>query len=234
MPKTNEERLQEIAEGLQELNDRIVYVGGAMAGLYATDPVAVEPRTTLDVDCVVNSENYAEYIAFEEMLRTKNFRNDQALDAPMCRWVFNGERVDVMSMDENTLSFGNRWYRPGFGKRKPYTLPSGRVIYYLSVTYYIATKIEALLSRGGDDWRGAIDFEDIVYVLNYCPEFVEEFKQEDVTVQRFVACQFAKMLERPNISEEIECAISSDEIERSDMILETMRIIAAMFPRENT
>lgn len=97
MPKTNEERLQEIAEGLQELNDRIVYVGGAMAGLYATDPVAVEPRTTLDVDCVVNSNNYAEHIAFEELLRAKNFRNDQALDAPVCRWEFNGEKVDVMS-----------------------------------------------------------------------------------------------------------------------------------------
>ena len=53
MSKTNNERLQEIAEAMQELNARIVYVGGAMAGGYATDPIATAPRTTTDVDCVV-------------------------------------------------------------------------------------------------------------------------------------------------------------------------------------
>ena len=49
MPKTNNERLQTIASAMQELNARLVYVGGAMAGAYATDPTATEPRTTLDV-----------------------------------------------------------------------------------------------------------------------------------------------------------------------------------------
>ena len=59
MSKTNNERLQEIAEGMQNLNERLVYVGGALAGSYATDPAALEPRPTTDVDCVVNSANYA-------------------------------------------------------------------------------------------------------------------------------------------------------------------------------
>ena len=58
MSKTNNERLQEIAEGMQDLNERLVYVGGALAGVYATDPAATEPRTTLDVDCVVNSMSF--------------------------------------------------------------------------------------------------------------------------------------------------------------------------------
>ena len=57
MSKTNNERLQEIAEGMQDLNERLVYVGEAMAGVYATDPAAAEPRTTLDVDCVVDSSS---------------------------------------------------------------------------------------------------------------------------------------------------------------------------------
>ena len=64
MPKTNNERLQDVAEGLQPLNERIVYVGGAMVGLYATDPAAAEPRTTIDVDCVVNTMSYAEHAQF--------------------------------------------------------------------------------------------------------------------------------------------------------------------------
>ena len=224
MQKTNNERLQEIAEALHDLNDRLVYVGGAMAGLYATDPTATEPRVTFDVDCVVNTTSYSEHIAFENELRAKHFQNDQTPDAPLCRWVFNDEKVDVMSMDENSLSFGNRWYRPGFNKRELYTLPSGESIYRLSVTYYIATKIEALLSRGGNDWRGAKDFEDIVYVLNYCTNFIEHFKKEDSEVRNYISEHFAEMLKRPNISEEIESV--NDEIERSNIIIDTLKEIA--------
>ena len=231
MPKTNNDRLQEIAEAMQDLNDRLVYVGGAMAGLYATDPAATEPRTTTDVDCIVNSSSYSEHAAFEELLRAKHFQNDQTSNAPLCRWTINGEKVDVMSMDESVLSFGNQWYRPGFAKREPCTLPSGKTIYRLTVTYYIATKIEALLSRGGNDWRGAKDFEDLVYVLNYCSDFIESFKKEDWHVQSYVSEQFALMIKRQNIAEELECAISSDEIERTDMVLEIMRSIANYKPQ---
>ncbi len=129
-------------------------------------------------------------------------------------------------MDENVLAFGNPWYRPGFDKREPFMLPSGETIYRLSVTYYIATKIDALLSRGGSDWRGAKDFEDIIYVLNYCSNFIERFKTEDANVQSFVSEQFDRMLKRPNIAEEIECAVASDEIERTDLILEILKTIA--------
>ena len=231
MSKTNNDRLQEIAEALQDLNDRIVYVGGVMAGLYANDPVATEPRTTIDVDCIVNTTSYKEHADFEELLRARHFQNDQSPGAPLCRWVFNGEIVDVMSMDENVLSFGNPWYRPGFSKREPYELPSGKTIYRLPATYYIATKIDALLSRGGGDWRGAKDFEDIVYVLNYCTDFVDRFKAEDREVQAYVSEQFAQMLRRPNISEEIECAIASDEIERTDMILDILKAIVDYHPQ---
>ena len=45
-----------------------------------------------------------------------------------------------------------------------------------------------------------------------------------------MADQFAKMMDRPNFSEEIECVISSEEIERADMILETIKTVAALKP----
>lgn len=66
MPKTNNERLQEIAEAMQDLNERLVYVGGAMTGLYANDPSATDPRTTTDVDCVVNSSTYGEHAVLKK------------------------------------------------------------------------------------------------------------------------------------------------------------------------
>ena len=47
MSKTNNERLQDIAEGMQDLNERLVYVGGAMVGAYATDPAATVNTTAV-------------------------------------------------------------------------------------------------------------------------------------------------------------------------------------------
>ena len=227
MPKTNNERLQEVAEVLQSLNERIVYVGGAMVGLYATDPAAAEPRTTIDVDCVVNSMSYAEHARFENTLRSLHFHNDQTPNAPLCRWIYKDEIVDVMSVEEKSLTFGNVWYGPGFENRECCQLPSGLSIYRLPVVYYIATKISALLSRGGQDWRGSKDFEDIVYVLNYCLEFVDQFETSDYEVKRYVSEQFGKMLKRQNFVEEIESVISYEEIERTDMILNIMQTIAS-------
>lgn len=226
MQKTNIEQLQKIAEAMQDLNERLVYVGGVVTGLYATTPLANEPRPTTDVDCVVNTTSYSEHVAFEELLRAKHFQNDQTPNAPLCRWIFKGEKVDVMPMGDTALLFGNPWYQPGFSKREPFTLPSGITIYCLSVTYFIASKIVALLTRGGTDWRGSKDFEDIVYVLNYCADFIDKFKKEDTIVQTFISKQFVLMIKRPNISEEIECALSPDETEGIGKVLKTMKRIA--------
>ena len=232
MSKNNNERLQTIAEGMKDLNERLVYVGGALAGSYATDPAALEPRPTTDVDCVVNSANYAEHAAFEEQLRKQHFQNDTESKPPViCRWVYNGELVDVMSFEEKTLSFGNQWYRPGFEHREQYKLPSGKMIYRLPAPYYIATKIDALLSRGGNDWRGAKDFEDIIYVLNYCTDFMAHFRTAETDVQQYLSEQFAQMLRRSNFNEEIECAISADDVERTDMLIQIMNNIASYTPK---
>ena len=42
------ERLLE--EALGELNNKVVYVGGAVVSLYVNDPAAEEPRPTKDID----------------------------------------------------------------------------------------------------------------------------------------------------------------------------------------
>ena len=230
MQKTNNERLLEIAEGMQDLNNRLVYVGGVMAGSYATDPAAAEPRTTIDVDCVVNTSSYSEHTAFEDELRKKHFQNDITPNAPICRWVYRGEIVDVMSFDAKSLSFGNKWYRPGFAHRELYILSNGTQIYRLPVIYYVATKLEALFSRGGLDWRGAKDFEDIVYVLNYCPEFVDDFKKADRNVQHFVSDSFTLLMHRPNIREEVECCINPEELDRVDLVFGVIQKVSQWVP----
>lgn len=100
MQKTNDERLQEIAEGLSSLNERLVYVGGAMAGSYADDPAATEPRTTIDVDCVVNSTNYAEYIVdsgIDYWIYGHSHRN---IDAEIGRTKIRTNQLGYVHQDE--------------------------------------------------------------------------------------------------------------------------------------
>ena len=45
-----------VAEGLQELRERMVFVGGAVISLYADDPGADLPRPTSDIDLVIELE----------------------------------------------------------------------------------------------------------------------------------------------------------------------------------
>jgi len=225
MEKTNIERLQVVAEGFQNLNDKVVFVGGSAAGLYAVDPAAIDPRPTMDVDCVVELYSYKEYVEFNELLRQRHFCEDTTPNAPTCRWIYQGEIVDVMPTDEKILGFSNRWYRPGFQNREKLTLPSGKVIHILPLTYYIATKLDAIASRGGSDYRCSHDFEDMIYVLNYCTDFHERYEHESNNqLQDFIKTRFSELLHRPNIHEEIECALPMGEEDRVDIILSKLSL----------
>ena len=99
---SNNERLKQIADALEELNADVAYVGGAVIQLYSSDGAARNPMTTYDVDCVVNITSYREYRSFEEKLYEKHFSNDTSEGAPICRYLFNGEKVDFMRLSGNT------------------------------------------------------------------------------------------------------------------------------------
>jgi hypothetical protein len=53
--------LMTVAEGLRDLLDEVVFVGGAVVGFYATNSAAPEMRPTDDVDCVIEVSTRLEY-----------------------------------------------------------------------------------------------------------------------------------------------------------------------------
>ena len=227
MEQNNIERLQSIADGMNELNERVTYVGGAVSELYVDDSAAADSRPTNDVDCVVELMSYPEYVAFTDLLHQKQFTEDNNQGAPICRWLFNGEEVDIMPTDEKILGFTNRWYKPGVKERIEHLLPNGRTIYIMPLLYFIATKLEAINSRGGNDLRMSSDFEDVIYVMNYCSYLIQRFQAETNTeLKQYLSKECNKLLKRNNIREEIECALPMGETERTDMILEILTQIA--------
>jgi len=118
MEISNVERLQNVADGLGELNDKVTYVGGSVTGLYPDpDSAKCEPHQTMDVDCVVEYFSFAEKEEFEALLRRRKFSEDTG-SGVICRWLYKNMQVDIMPSDERYLHFTNRWYTPGIKNRK--------------------------------------------------------------------------------------------------------------------
>jgi hypothetical protein len=181
----NIDKIMVVAEALGDLRSQVVFVGGSVAELYATQPELSDIRPTIDVDCVVDIQivTYSDYARLEEKLRKLGFANDTSENAPICRKTYRGIIVDFMPVNPDILGFSNRWYKTGYENRIEKTLPDRTAIYIFPVEYYVATKLEALNSRGGSDIRGSHDWEDIVYVLDNCDYFLsnlQKCKNEDL------------------------------------------------------
>jgi hypothetical protein len=219
MPSTNILMLQTVANGLEELKDEVVFVGGAVAELYADNPAASEIRPTLDVDCVIEMSSRLQFERLEENLRTKGFNNDTSEGAPICRWIYKDIKVDVMPTDSDVLGFSNRWYEEGIEIKIPKKLPDGTEVFVFPPEYYLAAKFEAHKGRGGNDLRQSHDFEDIIYILDNCPDILENISGSNPSVKMYLKQECQKLLVNPNITEGIETALPYGSGEESGDIL---------------
>lgn len=199
--------LQIVAEALGELKNDLVFVGGAVAELYATNPAASDIRTTLDIDCIVELSSRIEHAKLEERLRAKGFANDTSQGAPICRWVYKGIKVDVMPTSSNIMGFTNRWYEEAFAFRIAITLPNLTTIFILPIEYYIATKFEAHKGRGGSDLRQSHDFEDIIFIFDNCANLIENIRNTNKSVREYLKKECRALLKNDNIIEGIESAL---------------------------
>ncbi|MEG1856389.1 MAG: hypothetical protein RR231_12925 [Acinetobacter sp.] len=218
----NIEMLAVVANGLGEMKNEVVFVGGSVAELYANDPAASDIRATLDVDCVVEISSRLKYYELEELLRAKGFHNDTTPGAPLCRWVYKQIIVDVMPIDDNILGFSNQWYGSGVENKITRTLPDGTDVFIFSAPYYLGAKFEAMLSRGGNDLRISHDFEDIIYILDNTTDIIEQISKTDESLKNYLANQFKALLANSNIEEVIECVLPYGADERVKYIIEIL------------
>jgi len=227
MLSVNITMLQTVANGLGELKKDIVFVGGAVAELYANDPAASDIRPTLDVDCVIELRTRLQHSILEENLRTRKFVNDTSKGAPICRWVYKGILVDVMPTDENVLGFSNKWYVEGIENKITKILPDGTEIFVFSPEYYLATKFEAHKGRGGNDLRQSHDFEDIIYILDNCTDLLDSIAKTNLSVKTYLREECQSLLENDSLTEGIESALPfGSDSDRTEMIEDLIRDIA--------
>lgn len=183
---------KKIAQALGELNEQVVYVGGAVVSLYVDDPAADDVRPTKDVDISLEVASIGALEALRESLIQKGFYQS-AEDDVVCRFRYEDIKVDVMSTTEIGWAPANRWFAPGFQHRVPVQLDEIS-IHILPISYFLAAKMDAFYDRGKRDPRTSHDFEDIVYVLNYTSDLKPQIQGSDSKVREYLIEKFKDIL----------------------------------------
>ena len=230
MTGSNIAMLQFVAKGLGHLKDEVVFVGGCVAELYASEPELSDIRATQDVDCIIEIHSYIQLGDLEEELRKLKFDHDTSEGAPVCRWIYGGIKVDIMPTHSDVMGFSNRWYPDGLKNKIKTELPDGNSVYILPPEYYLATKFEAHKSRGGNDLRISHDFEDIIYILDNQDSVTDTIKACDNSkLKQYLKEQCALLIGNSNIIESIDCMLPIDsQEERIRYIYEIIKNISSI------
>ncbi len=176
LPHPNVQALIEVAEGLEDLRDEVVFLGGATVALLLTDPGAHHVRVTKDVDCIVEVASLLEYHRLDERLRARGFVTDAG--GVICRYRLGERILDVMPTVDAILGFANRWSRQAILGASPYELRAGLTARIVAPMHLLATKLEAFKARGRQDMLISHDLEDIVLLVDGRPELVEEARSQ--------------------------------------------------------
>ena len=226
----NIQMITTVARRLGNLREKVVFVGGCATGLFITDPAMPEVRVTKDVDVIIDITTRMEYSILEADLRSKGFRNDISEDAPLCRWLVNGIKVDVMPTQEDILGFSNHWYLPAIENANYVQLEKEIVIKLVTPPYFLATKIEAFKGRGKGDYMASHDMEDIITVLDGRREIVDEIKSSSDELKTFLSRTFRIFLADENFLDAIPGQLLPDHANQARLprLLKLLEEIANM------
>lgn len=213
--------LRRIAEALGELREQVVFVGGAVAGLLVTDPLAESVRATRDVDAVVNAD-WLSFRRIEEQVGQRGFVRDASSDV-ICRWVHRptGLLFDLMPVQPEVLGFSNRWYPYAVETAETVDLGDGVAIRLVSAVAFVATKLEAFASRGGGDFMSSHDLEDVMNIVDGREELGDEMAGAPFELKQAVAAAFSQMLRHADFANVLPGLIS--EPERAGLLLARLK-----------
>jgi hypothetical protein len=201
-------RLKSVVRALGPLADKVVFIGGVVAELLQVDRVLPAARATDDVDAVVALRSRGESDVFASSLRTLGFRDDVSA-AHAHRWVAPDKtKVDLVPVNEMSIGFGNKWDLLATTSAETHQLDETSVR-IVSAPLFLAMKWSAFNDRGGLDWMGSHDLEDILAVVATRPTIVEEVRNSNAEVRLYIATWCLKLLNEPAFAEIVQGALST-------------------------
>jgi hypothetical protein len=216
--------LRQVAKALGDLRDHVVFVGGAVAGLLVTDPLADSVRATRDVDAVVNASRVL-FHRIEATVAERGFAQDVSSDV-ICRWVHkkSGVLFDLMPGQPEVLGFSNRWYPYAVETAETADLGNGITIRVVSAVAFVATKLEAFGSRGGGDVLTSHDLEDVLNIVDGREELGEEMAAAPIELRQAVATTFGSLLKNRDFASVLPGLLA--ESERASLVMERLKALS--------
>jgi hypothetical protein len=216
-----------VAQRLGNLRERVVFLGGSVIPLLITDPAAPPPRTTADVDLIIEAGTRRDYHLISARLRELGFREDMSEGAPICRWIIDEVQVDVMPTAAAVLGFTNRWYAVALRTAERRTI-GGMDTWLVSAPCFLATKLEAFDGRGSGDFRASRDLEDAIALVDGRPELVEEVLLCPDDLRDYLAERVDRLVGQPRFIEALPGHLPGDEISqaRVPIVMARLRGIA--------
>ncbi len=187
---SNLQLLTTVCREIEPILDQVVLVGGCATELLITDQAAPEVRYTVDVDMLIEVVSLAEYYKSGKVLKKLGFKENKDV---ICRWQKEDLVLDLMPTDKKILGFANLWYKDTIQNKIAIKLEDMN-LYHISAPYFIATKLEAFLSRGKDDFWASHDLEDIISIIDGRSELINEICVSDPSLRMFIQNQFNKMI----------------------------------------
>jgi len=188
----NRKVIRKVAAALHELNDQVIYVGGAVVSLYVNDPAADDVRPTKDVDISLSVATIGELERIRGDLVRKGF-TQTAEDRVICRFRYGDILVDVMNTKALGWAPSDPWFAPGFAVREIAQV-EGENIQILPLAYFLASKFSAYNERGNHEPRTSHDIEDIVYLLDNRTDIAESIINAPDDVRPFLKNECLAML----------------------------------------
>lgn len=225
-----------VAERLDSLTDRMVFLGGATVGLLITEPGGAPPRPTKDVDLVVEI-TMLEYLdnSFRFQLLDRGFR--EVLDeGVICRWAVEETKVDIMPTTPGILGFSNRWYPAAVAEAQRHQLPGGPNIRLISPACFLATKLEAFANRGKGDYLASHDLDDIVSVIDGRPSIEQDIAAASSQIRDFLTSEFARCLASETFVESLPGHLYGDSASQARLprLVARLERIARKIPSHTT
>ncbi|GJH05948.1 nucleotidyl transferase AbiEii/AbiGii toxin family protein [Paraburkholderia terrae] len=208
-----------------ELCKEVAFVGGCTTALLLTDHYTLQQvRHTDDVDLIVHVIKKSGWIKLIEQLRTKGFKERMEADGPICAMYLGDLRVDFMPDDETVLDFTNIWYKDALENAELHDLDDGLRIKLVRPEYFVATKLEAYLSRGNGDPMSSRDIEDILTLLDGRPEIAEELLQAPPELRAYVSEQLTALQAVRGFDYAVQAA-SNDDGGREQVLFERIDLL---------
>ena len=215
--------IKSVAYVFGELNEKIVFVGGAVVVFYIDDPGAPEIRPTEDIDIILEITSLSELEKLREKFAERgiHFAKDEKV---ICRFAYKNILLDVMSTKEVGWAPSNPWFDAGFNHLQNYNLDEVN-INIMPLSYYLASKFIAYKARGTDP-RTSHDFEDIIYVLDNRKKLVKDILESDTNVKSFLMAELRVVKDDVSLHEAVLAHLEpATQTQRFEMLIQKLKEI---------